>query len=62
MAKKKAGYRVGSLPPEGYLARFNWAQAQLNGKLRQAQCPYCHLWLFPQEYKIHSCPRPAEAV
>lgn len=47
------GYRVGSQPPEGYVAWHEWAAAQAKGGLRQKQCPTCGLWRFPQEKCDH---------
>lgn len=42
-------YKVGDPPPEGYLARHDWARVQLRGGLRQRRCPKCMKWRFPQE-------------
>jgi uncharacterized OB-fold protein len=54
-------YKVGSLPPEGYIAWDEWAKAQEAGGLKQTQCPKCELWLFPQEMKVHHCTQPMYA-
>jgi hypothetical protein len=52
----------GSLPPDGYVEWFDWAEAQhLHGGLRQKQCDCCKLWFFPQERAAHntdSAPEP----
>lgn len=45
--------RVGSQPPEGYVAWHEWAAAQAKGGLVQKQCPTCLLWKFPQEKCDH---------
>ena len=42
-------YKVGDPPPAGYIARYEWAQVQLRGGLRQSKCPHCLRWRFPQE-------------
>lgn len=47
-------YKVGELPPEGYLAWHEWARAQYKGGLRQLRGP-CGHWLFPQEVAGHRC-------
>lgn len=47
-------YEVGSPSPEGYIARQEWAAAQLRGGLRQQQAA-CGHWLFPQEESTHRC-------
>jgi uncharacterized OB-fold protein len=36
-------------PPEGYIARSEWAGVQYRAGLRQRQCPKCGLWRFPQQ-------------
>jgi len=48
-------YKVGSMPPSGYIAWHEWAEAQIKGGLKQLQCAGCGLWLFQQEAKIHIC-------
>lgn len=50
-------YEVGSMPPNGYIAWDEWASVQIRGGLKQSQCTYCKLWLFPQEFKSHECRR-----
>lgn len=45
---------VGSLPPDGYIAKSEWAEAQIKGGLKQSQCPVCKLWFFPQEAINHT--------
>lgn len=42
-------YEVGSLPPSGYGAWINWQGVQHRGGLRQARCPRCKKWNYPQE-------------
>lgn len=42
-------FNVGDPRPEGYLAFHAWAEVQHKGGLRQALCPRCRLWKFPQE-------------
>jgi hypothetical protein len=39
----------GSKPPQGYLARHDWAEAQIAHGLIQKQCQQCKLWSFPQD-------------
>ena len=46
---KKASYKVGDPPPEGYIQWHYWAEVQYNGGLRQTQCLICKKWFFPQE-------------
>lgn len=48
-------YEVGSMPPDGYIAWDNWAEAQVKGGLKQIQCEGCKLYLFPQEIELHKC-------
>jgi hypothetical protein len=36
-------------PPSGYVAWFDWAEAQHLHGLRQKRCKHCGLWLYPQE-------------
>ena len=45
---------VGSMPPDGYIAWHEWAEAQGRGGLKQSQCGECGLWLFPQEAINHA--------
>ena len=52
-----AGFRAGDPPPGGYVAWFEWAQVQHKAGLRQAQCPVCGRWRFPQETCDHKAPR-----
>ena len=52
-----SGYEVGSQPPAAYCAWHSWAGAQHRGGLRQAMCPVCGLWRFPQEKCDHDTPR-----
>ncbi len=47
-------YKVGSMPPRGYVAWHSWAEDQHKGGLRQKQCTRCGLWLFPQELAAHN--------
>ena len=49
-------YKVGSMPPSGYLAKQEWAEAQHKGGLCQRQCIKCGKWLFPQQADNHICP------
>lgn len=42
-------FEVGSQPPEGYLARIEWAAVQDKGGLRQHRCQECSKFRFPQE-------------
>ena len=46
-------FKVGDPKPEGYLACHEWARVQLAGGLRQAKCPACGLWKFPQQVCDH---------
>lgn len=46
-------FQPGSQPPEGYLAKQEWAQAQLQAGLKQSQCRHCGLWHFPQTVDGH---------
>ena len=46
-------HQPGDLPPRGYTAWHEWAKVQHRAGLRQARCPTCGLWRFPQE-KCHS--------
>ena len=46
-------YKVGSQPPERYIAWHEWAAAQYRGGLRQKRCAGCGLWRFPQEQCTH---------
>jgi len=39
----------GDQPPEGYLDWHAWADVQYRSGLRQARCPRCRLWRYPQE-------------
>jgi uncharacterized OB-fold protein len=48
-------YKVGDPCPDGYTQWHEWARVQHRGGLRQAQCPDCGLWLFPQERAGHKC-------
>lgn len=45
---------VGSMPPDGYIAWHEWAEAQGKGGLKQSQCGECDLWFFPQEAINHA--------
>ena len=42
-------YKVGALPPSGYADWVDWQGVQQRGGLRQAQCPCCKKWNYPQE-------------
>jgi hypothetical protein len=42
-------YKPWDPPPEGYIARQEWAGVQYRAGLRQRRCPGCGLWRFPQE-------------
>lgn len=42
-------YKPGDLPPEGYLAWHEWAEAQRKHGIKQVQCGKCGLWKTPQE-------------
>lgn len=48
-------YKPGDPPPpgRGYLAMQEWAEVQLMSGLRQAECPCCGRWRFPQELSKH---------
>ena len=48
-------YEPGDQPPDGYIQRQEWARVQMKAGLRQAKCPGCFKWLFPQQVKTHSC-------
>lgn len=56
MAKKyiPAHLVVKSMPPDGYTAWHEWAEAQRKGGLKQSQCVECGLWFFPQESINHA--------
>ena len=47
-------YEVGSMPPSGYVAWYDWAEAQIRGGLKQKKCDKCGKFLFPQELSEHS--------
>jgi hypothetical protein len=47
-------YKAGDPPPPGYVARQEWAKAQMRAGMKQQQCK-CGIWLFPQEREIHVC-------
>ena len=42
-------YKPGDPAPKGYLAWHEWAGVQYRAGLRQAMCPECNRWCFPQE-------------
>ncbi len=42
-------FAAGDPPPSGYLAWQEWARVQYSKGLRQARCPRCGKWRFPQE-------------
>jgi hypothetical protein len=42
-------FKPGDPEPVGYLDWHAWAEAQHKAGLRQAQCPGCNLWRYPQE-------------
>jgi hypothetical protein len=42
-------YEAGSMPPNGYLAWHEWAEAQHKAGLRQVVCARCGKYKFPQE-------------
>jgi hypothetical protein len=44
-----SNFKAGDPSPEGYLAWHAWADVQYKAGLRQAQCPTCGKWRFPQE-------------
>jgi len=46
-------YRSGDPGPDGYLEWFAWADVQHRAGLRQAPCPECGRWRFPQETCDH---------
>jgi uncharacterized OB-fold protein len=48
-------YKVGDPCPKGYIQWHEWAKVQHRGGLRQAKCPKCGLWLFPQQREGHKC-------
>lgn len=56
-AQLKRLWPKGSQPPSGYIAKHDWADAQLLHGLKQTQCGGCGLWLFPQQVKEHECKR-----
>lgn len=43
------GFKPGDPAPSGYLAWHEWAEVQHKAGLRQAQCPDCSRWKYPQE-------------
>ncbi len=48
-------YQPGDAPPEGYLQWHEWASTQDKAGLRQARCPGCSLWRYPQEFSGRLC-------
>ena len=48
-------YKPGDPEPEGYLDWQEWARVQHKAGLRQATCPRCGLWEFPQSMDSHAC-------
>ena len=46
-------YQVGDLPPSGYTAWHEWANAQYSGGLRQVR-RQCGRYYFPQEKYPHA--------
>jgi hypothetical protein len=55
MAQGVKMFKVGSMPPKGYVAWHEWADVQAKGGLKQSQCDKCLMWLFPQEIEAHEC-------
>ena len=47
-------FKVGDLPPDGYVAWHEWARVQYNGGLRQYHCTTTKKWEFPQKHKSHA--------
>ena len=46
-------------PPEGYLAKSEWANIQIKAGIRQGQCPSCKKWFWPKEnHSTADCMRP----
>jgi len=52
-------YEPGSQPPSGYMAKWEWAMAQMKAGLKQRKCRGCGKYLFPQERHTHTTPPPA---
>ena len=48
-------YPKGCRRPNGYVAFFEWAEAQSGHGLKSRQCKRCKLWHFPQEEAAHVC-------
>lgn len=52
-------YKVGDMPPTGYVSWHEWAAIQCDGGLVQMRCKNCKKYFFPQEYEKHftqECP------
>lgn len=43
------GFKPGDPAPTGYLDWHEWAEVQHKAGLRQAECPTCSKWKYPQE-------------
>lgn len=41
--------------PAGYVAWFEWCEAQTAHGLRQKRCVHCDRFLFPQQVDGHAC-------
>lgn len=42
-------FKVGDMPPAGYLDWHEWAEVQHKAGLRQVECGACGKWQYPQQ-------------
>ncbi len=54
-------FKPGDTRPTGYMTFQEWARVQHKAGLRQAACPKCGRYYFPQEFDAHvaQCCAPA---
>ena len=50
---KICNYLPGELPPEGYMQRVEWAEAQMRAGIVRSKCPACKKYVYPQEWSMH---------
>lgn len=50
-------HKPGDPRPAGFLAWYEWSEAQAAGGLQQTQCPGCGRWNWPQELTDSGCER-----
>ena len=43
------GFKAGDPRPDGYIARSEWAEAQIAAGVKAKHCKSCGRWRFPQE-------------